>query len=458
MCTASSKGLKCSNLHEYLRTLSQATLNRLYSHPAACLAVFRELPVMARHYIMRLLFVESTVPQAVIGGWINQHNVKKHLDAVEVLCELHLWKENPMPGGLPGWLLHSTFRKNIKTALLGGGQPWSVCTTLEEDKHARDIAFLDTYAMERWESVLHFMVGSQQSTEGISSDTRTILQLAKLMKSEESESTPTITTEGFQFLLMDTSSQIWYFMLQYLNAAEERGLNLTECLTFLFQLSFLTLGKVYSTEGMSETLLTFLQHLREIGLVYQRKRRSGRFYPTRLSLNIASGMKDANLDIHRPGFIVVETNYRVYAYTDSQLQVALLGLFCEMLYRFPNLIVGILTRDSVRQALKSGITADQIINFLRMHSHPITVNEQTSVPATVTDQIRLWEMERNRFVFKEGVLYSQFLSQSDFELLRNYARDINVLIWDNPIKRVIVVSKTGHDDVRRFWKRHRQDH
>ena len=33
-------------------------------------------------------------------------------------------------------------------------------------------------------------------------------------------------------------------------------------------------------------------------------------------------------------YIVVETNYRVYAYTDSSLQIALLGLFTEVLYRF----------------------------------------------------------------------------------------------------------------------------
>lgn len=70
------------------------------------------------------------------------------------------------------------------------------------------------------------------------------------------------------------------------------------------------------------------------------------------------------------GHIVVETNYRVYAYTDSNLQVALLALFTELLYRFPNLVVGVLTRDSVRQALRGGITAEQIISYLEQHAHP----------------------------------------------------------------------------------------
>ena len=55
---------------------------------------------------------------------------------------------------------------------------------------------------------------------------------------------------------------------------------MVECLTFLFQLNFSTLGKDYSTVGMSEGLLTFLQHLREFGLVYQRKRKAGRLFNT----------------------------------------------------------------------------------------------------------------------------------------------------------------------------------
>jgi transcription initiation factor TFIIH subunit 4 len=39
------------------------------------------------------------------------------------------------------------------------------------------------------------------------------------------------------------------------------------------------------------------------------------------------------MERHREGFLVVETNYRIYAYTNSDLQVALIGLFAELLYR-----------------------------------------------------------------------------------------------------------------------------
>jgi len=84
---------------------------------------------------------------------------------------------------------------------------------------------------------------------------------------------------------------------------------------------------------MSNGLNKFLQHLREFGLLYQRKRTSGRFYPTRLALNICAGENKTSLVSNKDGYIVVETNYRIYAYTDSSLQIALLGLFTEILYR-----------------------------------------------------------------------------------------------------------------------------
>lgn len=125
-----------------------------------------------------------------------------------------------------------------------------------------------------------------------------------------------------------------------------------------------------------------------------------------------------------------------------------------LFFRFPNLVVGIITRESIRQALKSGITADQIISFLRQHAHIECYKELPVLPPTIADQIKLWELERDRFIFNEGVLYNQFLSQADFEVLKNHAQELGVLVWQNPSKRTMVVTKNGHDDVKKFWKRH----
>ncbi|CAG2177269.1 unnamed protein product [Oppiella nova] len=170
---------------------------------------------------------------------------------------------------------------------------------------------------------------------------------------------------------------------------------------------------------MSDSNLALLQNLREFGLVYQRKRKDGRFYPTRLAINLVSGLKDTSLHSKRSGFIIVETNYRVYAYTDSTIQIALLAIFTEMQYRFPKFVLGVITRESLH-------------------------NQNPIIPGTVVDQISLWEQERDRLIYKDGVLYSQFNSQPDFDLLKKYANDLGVLIWSNPQRGVCIGSGCSH--------------
>ncbi|XP_068854702.1 general transcription factor IIH subunit 4 [Aphelocoma coerulescens] len=457
---ALSRGqLQCKNLQEFLRGLSPPTLDRLYGHPATCLAVFRELPGLAQAGIMRMLFLEQPLPQAAVGLWVKKEHSREQEQSREVLLELRLWHPHTLPGGLPGVALHPNFRQNLRVALLGGGKAWSDDTApLGPDRHARDVPALDKYAEERWEVVLHFMVGSPSAA--VSQDLAQLLVQAGLMKSEGGEP-PCITSAGFQFLLLDTPAQLWFFILQYLRGAEARGMDLVEILSFLFQLSFSTLGKDYSVEGMSESLLTFLQHLREFGLVFQRKRKSRRFYPTRLAIALASGTAGpagtAGPEPDGHGFVLVETNYRIYAYTDSELQVALIALFSELLYRFPNLVVAQVTRDSVQAAIANGITADQIIHFLRTRAHPVMAKQTPVLPPTITDQIRLWELERDRLRFSDGVLYNQFLSQVDFEVLRDHARSLGVLVFENPGRRLMVVTPGGHPDVKRFWKRQKHN-
>jgi transcription initiation factor TFIIH subunit 4 len=68
--------------------------------------------------------------------------------------------------------------------------------------------------------------------------------------------------------------------------------------------------------------------------------------------------------------IIIETNYKMYAYTTSVLQEQVLRLFTEVDYKLPHMLIGVITRKSVRRALTIGITATQIIDYLYMHAHP----------------------------------------------------------------------------------------
>lgn len=236
-----------TSLREYLLTLKPSQLQEMYSHPATCLAVFRDLPELSKQFIMRLLFIEQPIHQQMIDSWVVKTASAELEQAVTAIKELRLWSETP--GGLPSWILNETFRVGLRTCVFGGGEAWTVQPT-SNDKHAKDVASLDSYAMERWEMVLHYMVGSKQLSnpkEKVGADTVATLVtggLVTLPESSAGEAAPLITADGFQFLLLDTSSQVWYFMTKYLELVESKGLSLVECLTFMFQLSFCTLGQV----------------------------------------------------------------------------------------------------------------------------------------------------------------------------------------------------------------------
>lgn len=384
---------------------------------------------------------------------------RDHEFACNALKDLGIVSRKGISADLYAWALNDVFKTNLKVALVGGGQKWEVQPMRErDDKRPKDdaqfFAMLEAYPLDRWEHILHFMVGLRdKDPQGVSTEARQALVHSKLVIFEQNDRVPCITSDGFQFLLMDTKSQIWLFVLKLLELIDTKSANMVECLTFLLQLNFSTHGKDYSTDGFTETIRGFSQTLREIGLIYQRSRKDGRFYPTRLVIDLASGLRNVKTDVHRKGFIIVESNYRVYAYTDSRLQIALIALFCEIHYRFPNIVIGLITRDSVRQALKSGMSSQQIINYLMMHIHPTVRDSEHPIPPTVIDQIHLWEREREKFVFTEGRLYSQFNSQQDFDLLRKYAEDHGFLVFDNPSSRVMVVHEDGHEAVRKYWKK-----
>ncbi|KAL5468761.1 hypothetical protein EMCRGX_G029875 [Ephydatia muelleri] len=447
--------LTCRDLLTYLQELPAAVLSNLYQHSAACLAVYRELPELSRQYIMRVLFLEHALPLTMVSTWArtNPESQSAHQKALSTLQNLRVSEVVPLAAGQQGMSLSPVFKINLKVLICGGGTPWVVPGHVGEDKHTRDMEFLESYAEKQWEAILNFLVGVKNAASEVSQEIVQVLQHAGLVSSSDESQCPTISNLGFQFLLMDRSTQVWYFILQYLAMIQARGLDLVPCLHCIFQLSFMVLGKDYSTEGMTPSQFEFMQNLRQFGLVYQRKRSSKRYYPTKLAINLVAGGRGNEDSSGKPGYIILETNYRVVAYTDSQLQIATLALFCQLQYRFPNMVVGIITRESIHQALMNGLTAEQILSFLRIHAHPQMKKNKPLIPPTVSDQIRLWEKERDRLEFGEGVLYSDFYSARDFETVETYAKDLGVLLWSNTAKRLMVVTSGGHDEVRRFWRR-----
>ena len=128
--------------------------------------------------------------------------------------------------------------------------------------------------------------------------------------------------------------------------------------------------------------------------------------------------------------VVVETNFRVYAYTTSPSRRVILSLFATIERVLPNLVVAAVTRSSCLAALDRGITAEQIVSHLREHASPRVAHRVPVVPENVADQIRLWEASRRRLrVVRRATLYSDFSSAREFEAAVRAAVAAGAMLW-----------------------------
>ncbi|KAI0703764.1 transcription factor Tfb2-domain-containing protein [Cytidiella melzeri] len=441
----------------FLESQSQTTLTRLYQKPSSCLSIFRLLGPLERQLVMNLLWLESAILVTTMAAWVTAEGKKAYETALSVLSRLHILPQNPVK-----LALNTTFKTSLRQAITGGGASGSFGAPAEKDgKHQTpSIDTLDTYALERWETILHYMVssGTGRNPTKPSQGVLYLLQRSGLMASSHGSSLQ-ITSSGFQFLLHDPHAQLWELLLQYLHMAEERRMDLVEVLSFLFMLSTMELAREYSVEHLSPTQTAMLEDLRDYGIIWQRKASSKCLCPTRLATTLTSSSpplptsNGTGTDAQTQGFIVLETNYRLYAYTDNPLRTAVLNLFVTLKSRFPNLVVGAITRESVKKALANGITADQIISYLTTHAHPQMRKNKPLLPVTVQDQIRLWELEKNRVKSQEGYLYTAFASQADYDYVLNYAKQLDVVLWESSTRRCFFGSLEGHPNIRGFIER-----
>ena len=402
-------GSKAENIYDYLLTLPSAAFPKLYRDQSACLAVYRSLSPVSQQLVIRLLNVSEPVASSVFKSWVTPQFKEKLSGELKRLCALHILKKssyrNPATDKkTSSYLVTTAFAQGLITCLFGNGDGVDRGNRSDHtDKRAPGGDDLEKYAKQKWEQILHFMVGStRESTNGVTY----VLNTCGLMKSDGG-GRPRITSKGFQFVLEDLSTQLWEFIYSYLETCSGRELDIVEVIAFLFHLGYALLGQCFPVSSLSITEQALLQDLYEFGLVYRRKGTSRWYYATKLAYSLISPSHDTfSFDSNsETGFIVIETNYRVYAYTSSTLSISLLGLFVDLTCRFPNLAVGIVTRESVREALMNGITADQIIRFLTKNVHPQLKNQVPVVPGALTDQIYLWEMERNRLRRTHGMYW-----------------------------------------------------
>ncbi|KAF1842035.1 RNA polymerase II transcription factor B subunit 2 [Cucurbitaria berberidis CBS 394.84] len=452
---------------EYLEGLHLQTHRKLYEQPSTVLAVFRcMLPHLAKSIVMAMLYMPSAFPTTDLDAWFKPSARKEKEQALFVLDRLHILTSKRSDDGRQLYSLSSGFQHSLRQAIEGSGthRSFGVPATREESGGRKvTINFLDEYSRAQWEGILYYLVSGAAGlhADGIArsevgNGTKGLLNAGDLVKIVHGS--PRITKDGFSFVLQETNAQVWSLLIVYLKMVNNLGMSETEVLSFLFMLGSLELGQDYSISTLSPTQLQMLEDLSDMGLIYRSSKTAKTFYPTRLATTLTSdsgsAMSASSNDIAQAsqgtagpaatankGFIIIETNYRLYAYTNSLIQIAILSLFTKLQHRFPNLVSGKLTKESVHRAVQSGITSAQIISYLTTYAHPQMQKNVPYIPPTVMDQIRLWEYEGERVEVTPGYLMREFGSETEYRDVLGYADALGVLVWQRDESRCFFVSQ-----------------
>jgi transcription initiation factor TFIIH subunit 4 len=487
-------------LSDYLEKLPGTTFRKLYQQPSTAFAIFRRmLPPLAKVFVQALLYAPSPLLLSELDVWVRPEGKMQRDRALSILRSLHIVQITPPGKDKPQEMqLTTNFKNSLRLALEGGGShnSFGVPSTLPVDPRI-DIAHLDNYARKKWEDILHYIVNSvpvQGETGGgggfsggPKASVKDLLLIGRLVERRpDTRGGVGITQAGFTFLLQEANAQVWTLLLLWLEAADRaKGAaeqakgpannaaksDSIDMLSFLFMLASLELGRAYNTDALTETRRNMLPALVDFGLIYIPREDTRQYFPTRLATTLtssasalrsvssgfsaatANNLGDASSLGTTPdtsaaskGSIIIETNYRLYAYTSSPLQIAVLALFTHLNMRFPGMVSGRLTRESIRRAIGFGITADQIISYLASHAHDQMLRAAAAtgrpvLPPTVVDQIRLWQLENERMRTSAGFLFKDFDSLEEYVSLSGYAEEIGVLVWKSDRKRMFYANK-----------------
>ncbi|KAG4178167.1 hypothetical protein ERO13_A10G024700v2 [Gossypium hirsutum] len=430
------------NFMDMVASLPAIKLDLLYRNQFICEAILRSLPPLAKKYVLQMLYIDIPITSKSLQEWLLADGSSKHKVAIDRLIQLRVFEVIDRKKETT-YKLNSTFQTNLRKHMISGGilprepMPQSVTARLPTSEE------LDAYAHEQWECFLLQLISSGQAEKSTSFSSSMMRIFQRGLLRQRDKEAPRLTESGFQFLLMDTNAQLWYIIREYISNSEEQGVDQADLIAFLLELSFHTPGEAYSLDTLTDDQTTMIKDLADLGLVkLQKGRKESWFIPTKLATNLSVSLTDSSS--RKQGFVVVETNFRMYAYSSSKLHCEILRLFARVEYQLPNLIVGAITKESLYNAFENGITAEQIVTFLQQNAHPRVAAKIPSVPENVTDQIRLWETDLNRVEMTPAHFYDEFPSRDVFEAASDFARMHNGLLWEDAKKMRMVVKAEIH--------------
>ncbi|CAB1113125.1 unnamed protein product [Ectocarpus sp. CCAP 1310/34] len=339
------------NVFDYLERLPPDALDKLYgaAPPAAqgqggrshgqwtCRALLQSLPQLAKQHVMRLLFVEGPVGKGMLKSWVKKEYQRVHAASVRKLVSLRVLL--PSADGQE-YQLNPPFRENLQRALCASDKtPWQGDVPLSADRSPPTVAKIERQMHSQWQDVLYFLVGSDE--EGRSTPPARVVKFMEesgLMRPVRGGGALRITDKGqeeawncsrgarggsflclrggvgrggarvlstssmlegavyprrtglYEFMLKEAHVQAWMVVHALINGygRTQPGCR-DELLAFLFQLSYCKVGDAYPLGALTQTQRDLAQDFVELGLLFKRKAKSTRFYPTSIAVNLIFG-------------------------------------------------------------------------------------------------------------------------------------------------------------------------
>nr|QDO16508.1 general transcription factor IIH subunit 4 [Crypthecodinium cohnii]USW07862.1 general transcription factor IIH subunit 4 [Crypthecodinium cohnii] len=473
-------------LTDYLGKLHPTDFDALYREQGCVVFVFqRLLPPLAQQYMIRVAFQQVqagsqeplhfqsklfsiwTAPRAVEDGTFNE--------ALKALAKYYILLQGEGKGLEVKWTANRHFLENLSSYLITEA-PQRVSSPEEATLSA-----LHNHAVKQWDSFLRWLTGSKDGGVVVPLAKDVVVQLS--LQSHQGH----LTSEGFRYVLNDRQTQLWKLVLCFLFSVKENRELHRGSLVFCINLAHKAVGDVVyrdTTSGRQTQrkggLLEFVHFLAEIGVVKQEAKdfvmtpAGAALFSTDVAAKLARSMagdsgSGASVSSEAEQGIVVESNFKVYAYTSGSHYVSLLKQFCRIITQLPNMVVGHLVADTVLQALAQGISIDNIIKFLETAAHPRAVKRARDgspiVPANVKNQLEVWESSKQRAKTREAVLFEWSLDEQDadteFAAAVAAASSLNGLIFKGKGSREkpwrVAVDANGADVVRDIIRRKRRE-
>ncbi|PRW59756.1 general transcription factor IIH subunit 4 isoform B [Chlorella sorokiniana] len=457
---------QANSLVAFVTGLTGGQLEQLFVQPYCVVAILRSLQPLSRHVLLRFTATSGSISAALVSSWARAEGDSKLGAALAELQKLHLLAQVAQ-GGQAAWAVNASFQAQLRHAICSGLLTEQDSGALPPAAALPSAAELNAYARQQWDGLLLYLVGGSSQPPGPPPELRgaapvdipSLLARAGLMLKDEYTLTQSISQSGFQFLLADLYSQLWSAVRQYLadlqaaageaGGAGTAGADLAVAVNFLLRLG-LQAGRPMCYSRLAESERVIAAHMAHLGLLMPLPAGGEVWlHPTRMAAVLAGGGRAGEAAAAaEDGFVIVESNFRVYAYTTSAVQAAILRVFVRCDALLPNLFVGTITRDSAVAALEAGITADQIVGFLRQHAHPRVAAKTPIVPAVVADQVRLWQQELRRLRSNAATLYGRFEGPALYASAAEHAQRLGALLYRDDERQVLAVQSAFHDAMR----------